>query len=107
MTGLTDAWSLAKKNVQKAQKAKKKCYDRRAKEPAFKEGERVFVYMPKEKANKAYKIARTFYWPFRVEEVLETGLTVRPINPSQGGRIRVALNRVRRSPDAIPEGVHG
>ncbi len=38
MTGLTEAWSLAKKNVQKAQKAQKKCYDQRAKEPAFKEG---------------------------------------------------------------------
>ena len=39
-------------------------------------GERVFVYMPKEKANKDYKFARPFHGPF---EVLETGVIVRPV----------------------------
>ena len=53
MAGLVEAWKLAKKHVQQAQRVQKKYYDRKTKEPTYREGDRVFVYMPKEKANKA------------------------------------------------------
>ena len=53
MAGLIEAWKLAKKHVQQAQKVQNKYYDRKTKEPTYREGDRVFVYMPKEKANKA------------------------------------------------------
>ena len=76
MESLSETWVLARKNIEKSQKAQKRSYDRKAKEPAFKQGERVFVYMPKEKASKAYKFARPFYGPYRVVEVLETRLVV-------------------------------
>lgn len=35
-----------------------------------------YNYMLKEKANKAYKVARPFYRHFRVVEMLEAGLAV-------------------------------
>ena len=101
MSGLTEAWSMAQKQVQKAQK---KQYDKNTKEPDLKVGERVFVYMPKEKATKAYKFARPFHGPFRVVEVLDAGVVVRLVDPWRGESIRVAVNRVRRCPEAVPEG---
>ena len=60
----------------------------------------MFVYMPKEKASKAYKFARPFYGPYRVVEVLETGLVVRPVDRPEGETMQVACNRVR---DAVPD----
>ena len=103
--GLTEAWELARKQVKKAQSAQKKCYDRRSREPNFQVGERVFVYMPKDKANKAYKFARPFHGSFRVVEVLDTGIIVRPVDRPQEDTIRVAINRVRRCPGTIPDDV--
>ena len=104
VSSITEAWDLAKEQVKKAQQAQKRYHDRRSKEPGFKRGERVFVYMPKDKATKAYKFARPFHGPFRVVDVLETGLSVCPVGHPQEESIRVALNRVRRCPDAIPAG---
>ena len=60
--------------------------------------------MPKEKATKAYKFARPFHGPFRVVEVLDAGVVVRPVDPLRGESIRVAVNQVRRCPEAVPEG---
>lgn len=101
--GLSQAWADARKNVEKAQKAQKTAYDTKAKEPNFRIGERVFVYMPQEKACKAYKFARPFHGPYRVAEVLDTGLLVRPVGHPEQESIRVAVNRVRRCPAAIAE----
>ena len=103
ISGLGEAWSLAQKQVCKAQKAQKKYYDRQTKEPQFQEGERVFVYMPKEKASKAYKFARPFHGPYRVVEALDSGVVVRSIHRPQEESFRVAVNRVRRCPDAISQ----
>jgi hypothetical protein len=105
-TGLKGAWGLAQKQVVKAQEAQKRSYDQKAKEANFKEGERVFAYMPKEKASKAYKFARPFHGPYRVTGVLDTGVTVCPVHRPDEESIRVALNRVRRCPEAIATGVH-
>ncbi len=64
--GLTEAWSsLARDQVKKAQK---KFYDRKSRDHTFREGDRVFVYMPKEKTSKAYKFARPFHGPYQVIE---------------------------------------
>ena len=49
MAGLVEAHKLAKKHVQQAQRAQKKYYDRKTKEPTYRESDHVFVYMPKEK----------------------------------------------------------
>ena len=100
---LMEAWDSAQKNVQKAQKAQKRAYDRKSKETGFEIGERVFVYMPKEKLTKAYKFARPFHGPYRVVEVLDTGVSVRPVHRPQEESFRVALNRLRRCPAAATE----
>ena len=102
VVGLTEAWDLARKQVLKAQKAQKRCYDRHAKERKIGEGDRVFVYMPGDKVTKAYKFARPFHGPYRVLSVTKTGVTVYPIDRPQEEGIRVALNRIRRCPDPIP-----
>ena len=97
MAGLVEAHKLAKKHVQQAQRAQKKYYDRKTKEPTYREGDRVFVYMPKE------KFARPFHGPFRVVEVLETGVVVRRVDQPQGETIQVAFNWVWKCPNPIPE----
>ena len=101
VSNLSEAWDLARHQVKKAQKAQKKAYDRRSKDVQFGVGERVFVYMPQDKATKAYKFARPFHGPFRVVEVWETGLTVQPVDKPDEKTIRVAFNRVRRCPEPI------
>ena len=105
VSGLGEAWDLAQRHIKKAQKAQKKAHDRKSRGSDFKVGERVFVYMPKDKANKAYKFARLFHGPFRVTEVLDTGVTVKPVHRPQEGSIRVASNRIRRCPHAIASDV--
>ena len=52
----------------------------------------------------AYKFARPFHGPFRVVEVLDAGVVVRPMDPLRGESIRVAVNRVHHCPEAVPEG---
>ena len=55
----------------------------------------AFFYMPAAKSGKPYKLARAFNGLYRVVEVDENGLLVRPVNKPQENPIRVALNRVR------------
>ena len=100
------AWSLAQHYVKKAQKVQRKFYDRRSRSHAFCPSDRVFVYMPKEKASKAYKFTCPYHGPYRVTEALDTGVVVRPVNkPDDKSSIRVALNRVHRCPDPVPDDV--
>ena len=53
------------------------------------------MYIPKEKLTKAYKFARPFHGPYRVVEVLDTGVSVRPVHWLQEESFRVNLNRLR------------
>lgn len=55
--------SKSGESVRKAQKAQKRVHDRKSRELNLKIGERVFIYMPKEKACKAYKFARPLHGP--------------------------------------------
>ena len=56
-SSLSQMWDLARSNVCEAQKAQKQAYNLKSRDVSFHEGDRVFVYMPKEKATKAYKFA--------------------------------------------------
>ena len=98
MSSLTGAWDLACKHIEKAQK---RTYDRQSWEPTIKAGNRVFVYMPQDKSSKAYKFARPFHGPYRVMEVLETGVVVCPVGKPDSESIRVAWNRVCPCPNAM------
>ena len=103
VSGISRAWTLAQQSVKKAQNRQKLQHDRHAKDPQFQVGARVFVYMPAAKSGKAYKLARAFHGPYRVVEVVENGLLVRPIDKPRDTPIRVALNRVRCCPKQIPD----
>ena len=100
--GISQAWKLARENIEQAQKYQKSQHDKHAKDPNFKLGDRVFVHMPAEKRGKAYKFARTFHGPYRVVELLENGVRVVPVDKPQESPIRVALNRVRCCPVQLP-----
>ena len=50
VTGLSTAWEAAHRNVERAQQKQKKYFDRRAKDPGFRVGDRVFLYVPSEKS---------------------------------------------------------
>lgn len=45
---VAEAWDLAQKNIEKAQRQQKKTYDRHARTPNFAVGERVFLFKPAE-----------------------------------------------------------
>ena len=95
---MSDAWSLAKDAIKKAQLPQKQQHDVRARSAAFEEGERVFVFMPAVKSGKAYKLARPFHGPYRVVRVVENGVEVRPVHQPNANPMQVALNRVRKCP---------
>ena len=100
--GLSDAWILAHRHVQKAQQQQKKYHDRRAKDPGFRIGDRVFVYMPALKQGKAHKFAKPFRGPYRIVTLFPNGAEVQLIDKPQLETIRVSLNCVRRCPKEIP-----
>ena len=100
--GLSDAWELARAQVQKAHHRQKHQHDRLARDPAFRVGDRVFVYMPGLKSGKAHKFTRPFRGPYRIVALFQNGAEVRPTDKPGAETIHVALNRVRRCPCEIP-----
>ena len=101
---LSDAWELARQHVKKAQKAQKRYYDRNTKDPGYRVGDRVFVFMPAAKQGKDHKFARPYHGPFRVLRVEKNNLSVVPVDKPQKTPIFVATDRVRRCPEEIEEG---
>ena len=54
--GNSQAWKLARKNVERAQKYQKSQHNKHAKDTNFKKGVRVFVHMPAEKGRQSIEI---------------------------------------------------
>ena len=100
---LSEAWELARQNILKVQKWQKTSHDQRARSPAFRVGERVFVHRPSLKAGAAYKFALPFCGPFRIVELHENGATLLKVARPGDPKMRVALNRLRRCPREIME----
>ena len=63
VSNLADAWKMAQEHVKQAQRRQKTSYHRSAKPPSFRVGDRVFLYMPTAKSNKAYKFTKPFQGP--------------------------------------------
>ena len=57
-----------------AQRRQKQQHDRLAKDPGFKVGERVFVYMPAAEQGEAYRLAKKFRGPFYILAINNNGL---------------------------------
>ena len=100
---MSEAWELARQSIKKAQKRQKVSYDRRAQDPTFRVGERVFLYTSSLKSGQAYKFARPFQGPFRIIELHANGATLQKVDRPSGPSIRVALSRLRRCPKEIPD----
>ena len=96
------------KEDKKAQKAQKKAHNQKSRGDTSRWVKGCLFTYPKTRITcKAYKFARPFHGAFRVTEVLDTGVPVRPVYRPQEGSIRVALNRISRCPHAVASDVFG
>ena len=59
--------------------------------------------MPAEKSGQAYKFAKPFRGPYRVEKTYENGADVRMVEKPGDKPIRVAFNRLRHCPKSCPD----
>ncbi len=94
-TKLASAWANAKKEIGGAQAAQKRQYDRAAKDPKLRCGDRVMVYMPSEVQGKDRKLARPYHGPYRVLNITPTNAEVVLIDQPRDPPIFVSLSRVR------------
>ena len=93
---MASVWECARQRISKAQKKHKQQHDRKAKDPGFQVGERVFV-------GEAYKFAKKFQGPFCIMAMYDNGVELRDVNKPRSKHVRVALNRVRRCPKEVKD----
>ena len=92
---LSQAWKLAKDNIQHAQEQQKKQYDRKARAADLNIGDQVMVYMPAEVQGKNWKLARPFHGPYHVVSKTLSNVEVRIVDDPTANSIFVSLDRVR------------
>ena len=69
-----------KSNIKQAQSKQKEMYDKHAKQPQYQIGDRVMVFMPSEKKGTTWKLARPFYGPYRIVNLIPTNAKVHIID---------------------------
>ena len=73
---------IARENIQHAQSSQKRQYDKTSRPVSIEIGDTVFV-----KTQPKFKLDRTFHGPFRVYEVTDTNVKVKPVtNPDAESR---------------------
>ena len=102
-SSMAEAWEIARTSIKKAQRRQKQQHDRKARDPKFVIGDRVFVYMPASKSSQAYKFAKPFEGPYRIIAMYDNGADVRLVDRPTAPPIRVALDRLRHCPGQITE----
>ena len=100
---MTEAWESARHCIQKAQKRQKAHYDKRARPPNFKVGERVFLFKPADKTGPLRKFARPYHGPFRVVEMDVNTAKIRRVDKPEEDSILVAVDRLRQCPAEVPD----
>ena len=100
-TRMSQAWELARQSVGKAQKRQKASHDKRAREPNFTPGERVFLLKPAETTGASRKFARPFHGPYRIVSVETNNAYIRRVDKPHEDPILVAFQRLRRCPDEV------
>ena len=90
VTGLSTVWEAACRNVERAQQKQKKFFDRCARDPEFRVGDRVFLYVPPEKSGQAYKFAKPHRGPYRIVGLYDNGADLRLVSRPSDQTIRVA-----------------
>ena len=63
----------------------------------------MFLYKPSAKTGKAYKFTRPFFGPYRIVELTPNDAKIRPIDKPSEEPIFVALDRLRRCPEEVPD----
>ena len=101
-SNLSDAWAIARENIQEAQAHQKRQYDKHSKESTLSIGDRVMVYMPQSVSGKDWKLASPFYGPYHVLSLTPTNAEVKLIDKPDSDSIFVALNRVRLCYPELP-----
>ena len=96
-----EAWDLARKCIGKAQKKQKEYYDRRAKPPRFRVGDRVFLFKPADKSGPLRKFARPYHGPYRVVEMDCNTAQIRHVDKPEGDTMLVALDHLRYCPEEL------
>ena len=76
MQDMSEAWTRAKKMIEKAQKKQKTQHDKRSKNANFQVGDRVYVFMPAMKSGPAHKLACPYRGPYRIVELYSNGAEV-------------------------------
>lgn len=99
---MSRAQKIALENIRKAQEKQKQYYDRAARSPEYRVGDRVLVYMPGDVTGKDWKLARPYHGPYRIVQVTPTNAEVQLIEKPSDPTIFVALSRVRKCYPEIP-----
>lgn len=99
---MSKAQKFALENIRRAQEKEKRFYDRATKDPTYRVGERVMVYMPGDVAGKDWKLARPYHGPYRIVSLTPTNAEVQLIESPRDATMFVAISRVRRCYPEIP-----
>ena len=95
---ILSTFDCAREQIEKAQQKQKRQHDKHSKDPGFKVGDRVFVYMPASRCGESYKFSKPFKGPFCITSVYNNGADLKSIAKPRSKPIRVAFNRIRRCP---------
>ena len=76
---MQETWRSTQQAVQSAQRNQKRQYDKRLKPISFKEGDRVYVYVPHKTTGKTRKLQQPFEGPFEILKDCNTNAKVRRI----------------------------
>ena len=98
--GLSTAWDMARKSIEKAQSKQKFQYDKRAKVPSYKISDRVMVYMPHEATGKD---SLPYHGPYRIIDIRTNCLLLRPVDKPDEQPILVNMDHVSPCPEEVPD----
>lgn len=96
VTRMSRAWTLARERIEHAQQTQKSQYDRHAKNPELRIGERVMVYKPGEVQGPAWKLAQPYHGPYRIVSLTPNNAEMVLVDQPKEPSIFVSLNHVRR-----------
>ena len=94
------ARQLAKKSIEKSQRAQKRQYDKQSQCATLTEGDLVML-----KVEPRFKLDRPYRGPYRVTGVTPTNVFVRPINDPAGEILDVSIQRVSKCSERLSSAV--
>ena len=101
--GLSTAWDMARKSIEKVQSKQKFQYDKKAKVPSYKISDRVMVYIPHEATGKDRKLALPYHGPYRIIDIRTNCLLLRSVDKPDEQPILVNMDHVSPCPQEVPD----